>query len=246
MAAGRSGGNRSRQRFAGHRTEQTKEAERTGKLLHPEDKVYLPAQQALFAHRYHSANRDHAEMQCDSEAGGILGLHLFEGSKRRHDIIRSLLILSPVSEKAVAEILVNYAMMLIDDLFAGGDPAPHQRGQLVAYHAPAERGKVFDVGHQKPARDVCGLAHSLLGHGRPELVKDFGRLPKGKHHPADHDLVHVAKPDRLMDPAFVQKGPVAAAQIDQPKLAGILQIDDGVAARNLRRIQNDRALGRSA
>jgi hypothetical protein len=46
--------------------------------------------------------------------------------------------------------------------------------------------------------------------------------------------------------ALIQKSSVTAAEIDEPKLADILQIDDGVATRNLRRIQDDSALGRPA
>ena len=47
---------------------------------------------------------------------------------------------------------------------------------------------------------------------------------------ADSDLVVIAKPDRLLKAAVVQESPVAASQIDQPKFADILHIDDRVPA----------------
>src|SRR5438477_9562555 len=43
----------------------------------------------------------------------------------------------------------------------------------------------------------------------------------------------------MMNPSFVQKGSVAASEIDQPKLADVLQMDERMLSRNLRRIQND-------
>ena len=46
-----------------------------------------------------------------------------------------------------------------------------------------------------------------------------------------------------MDSPLVQKSSVAAAEIDQPKLADVLQMNQGVPARHLRRIQRDRVRG---
>jgi hypothetical protein len=46
-----------------------------------------------------------------------------------------------------------------------------------------------------------------------------------------------------MDSPLVQKRSVAAAEIDQPNLADILQMNQGVPARHLRRIQLDRVRG---
>ena len=68
----------------------------------------------------------------------------------------------------------------------------------------------------------------MLRDGRPQLAGDFLRLAESERRVADRDLVHVAKPDRLMDAAFIEEGPVAAAEIDQPELADVLQIDDAM------------------
>src|SRR6266478_3543800 len=42
-----------------------------------------------------------------------------------------------------------------------------------------------------------------------------------------------------MNPPLVQKSSVAAAEINQPKFADILQVDEGVPTRHFGRIQDD-------
>src|SRR5437762_14233278 len=46
-----------------------------------------------------------------------------------------------------------------------------------------------------------------------------------------------------MNPLLVQKSSVAAAEIDQPKLADILQMNKRVPARHFRRFDHDRISG---
>jgi len=46
-----------------------------------------------------------------------------------------------------------------------------------------------------------------------------------------------------MNAPFVQKSSVAAAEIDQPKFADILQMDERVPARHFGRFQHDRVSG---
>src|SRR5213075_1251599 len=43
----------------------------------------------------------------------------------------------------------------------------------------------------------------------------------------------------MMDPPLVQKRSVAAAEINQPKFADILQVDEGVPTRHFGRFQDD-------
>src|ERR1700674_1067558 len=137
-------------------------------------------------------------------------------------------------------------MVLFHDVLAGGDPDADERGQLVAHHAPAERREILDVADEQPAGNVCGLPDCLLGDGGAKLVRNFLRLPKREGHVADSDLVHVAKPNGLMDAALIQEGAVAAPQIDEPELADVLEIDDGMAPRGLGRVEDDSALRRAA
>jgi len=49
-----------------------------------------------------------------------------------------------------------------------------------------------------------------------------------------------------MNPSFVQKSSVAAAEIDQPKFAEVLQMDESVPARHFGRFQHDRISSRSS
>src|SRR5437667_446312 len=84
-----------------------------------------------------------------------------------------------------AEMFVDLAVMFFNNLLAGGDPAADQRGQLVAHHAPAQWGEIFDVREEEPDRNVGRLADGLLGHGRAERVGYLLGLPKGKRGIAD-------------------------------------------------------------
>src|SRR5437870_9489270 len=65
------------------------------------------------------------------------------------------------------------------------------------------------------------------------------RLSKNKLSAADHDFVLVMKPNRLMNAPLVQKGPVATAQIDQPELADILQLDKRMHSGDFQQVQNE-------
>jgi len=69
------------------------------------------------------------------------------------------------------------------------------------------------------------------------------RLPELEILISDCDLIAVAQSNRVMNPLLVQKSSVAAAEIDQPKLADILQMNKRVPARHFRRFDHDRISG---
>src|SRR5438552_1299005 len=50
----------------------------------------------------------------------------------------------------------------------------------------------------------------------------------------------------MMNPPLIQKSSVAAAEIDQPEFADILQMNKRVSARHFRRLQYDRVGGGSS
>src|SRR6266566_6314706 len=50
----------------------------------------------------------------------------------------------------------------------------------------------------------------------------------------------------MMNPPLIQKSSVAAAEIDQPKFADVLQMNKRVSARHFRRFQHDRIGGGSS
>src|SRR5712691_13014456 len=60
---------------------------------------------------------------------------------------------------------------------------------------------------------------------------------------SDCDLIAVAQSNRVMNPSLVQKSSVAAAEIDQPEFANILNVNERVSARHFRRFQHDRVGG---
>ena len=64
----------------------------------------------------------------------------------------------------------------------------------------------------------------------------FPLVPKNKLFAAYQDLVLVVEPNRLMNTPLIQKGSVATAQIDQPELADVLQLDERVYSRDFRQV----------
>src|SRR5206468_9891976 len=128
--------------------------------------------------------------------------------------------------KSVAQVLVDHAGVRVDNLFAGRDPTADQRGELVAGQAATERREVFNIGHEQPTRNVFDLADRPLDHGALVFVRHFDRLSKREDVITDDDLIEITKSHRLMHSAFVQERSVAASQVDHPKLADILDVDN--------------------
>ena len=56
---------------------------------------------------------------------------------------------------------------------------------------------------------------------------------------ADDDLVLIGQPNRLLKAAVVHERAVTAAEVNQPKFADILDIDDGVPTRHFWRVQDN-------
>src|SRR5207248_827068 len=106
--------------------------------------------------------------------------------------------------------------------------------------------EIFNVRNQQPARHIFNLADRSLDESGLKFAGYFDRLPKGKHKVADDNLVLITKPDRLVYTALVQESSITAAKINQPKLADVLHVDNGVPTRNLWRIQNHRVFGGSS
>src|SRR4029077_16649527 len=174
--------------------------------------------------RTQTAARDQSIVQ-DQPEPRLNFLKLLQPGQSTGHVLGAFLIVMPISEKPVAEVFVNFSMVFLDDLLAGGNPAADERGQLVAHHAPAEWREILDVSDEEPDGNGRGLADGLLCKGGAQLARDFFWLPERERRVAYGDLVHIAKPNRLMDAAFVQKSSVAAAEIDEPELADVLQID---------------------
>src|SRR5436309_65581 len=70
--------------------------------------------------------------------------------------------LVPISQDAVAKILIYRSVMLFDDFLASGKPPANQRRQSLAHQAAAERGEIYDVRDHEPARHVLDLLDGSL------------------------------------------------------------------------------------
>src|SRR4029077_16462677 len=127
-----------------------------------------------------------------SETRFVFRLRFFQFFERRRDVFRRFGIAPPVSEKSVAQIFVDHAVMRLDDFFASRDPTADQRRQTITRQAATERRKVFNVGHKQPARNIRNLADGPLGKGGSIIVRDLLWLTKNKEPIADDDLVLVA------------------------------------------------------
>jgi hypothetical protein len=79
-----------------------------------------------------------------------------------------------------------------------------------------------NIGDKKPAGDILDLPRSPLHDVRFVCFRNRHRLPDFEDLVANCDLIAIAKSNRVMNSALVQKGSIAAAKIDQPKFADIL------------------------
>ena len=129
---------------------------------------------------------------------------------------------APIRKETIAEIFVNYAVLILDDLLATQNPRSEKKVQILAPHLAAERSKTANVRDKKPAENIFDLRARLLHDVRFVLFRNGDWLPDLENLIADCDLIAVAESNRVMNSPLVQKSSVAAAEINQPKLADIL------------------------
>ena len=149
----------------------------------------------------------------------------------------------PISEEAVAEEFVDGAVVVFDDLFAGGQPTASEAGNLVGGQTLEEVGGVFQVGHQQPAVHGADFRNGL---GGGLIALPLGRAlveAESVGVVGDFDDVLVIQPAGLAHAPAIQIGAVAAAQIDQPELALPLGVDHRVTARDFV-VGQDHVVGR--
>src|SRR6266478_5132452 len=161
-------------------------------------------------------------MDDESETGLCKRLSSLERCDCGSNAFRGRIALVPISQNPVAEVFIYGSVMLVDNLLASGEPAANQRRQSLTYQAATERGEIYDVCDQEPARYILDLLDGSLCNRGLIVGRNLLRLSKSKLSAADEDFVLVTEPNRLMNAPFVQKGSVAATQIDQPELADIL------------------------
>src|SRR5207249_11490567 len=178
-------------------------------------------------------------MDNESETGFGERLSFLERCDCGSNPFRGRIALVPISQYPVAKVLIYRAVMLFDNLLASSEPAANQCRQSFTHQAAAERRETYDVRDQQPARRVLDLLDGSFCNRGLVIGRNLLRLSKNKLSAADQDFVLIMKSNRLMNTPLVQKGSVATAQIDQPELADVLQLDERMHSGDFRRVQNE-------
>ena len=227
--------------------EQRRFTDRARQLFHSENEINLVPQKTFFTHRGLSSHEDLPMMQDEPETrvGGLLHrLELGYGSRHRGG---GVLALDPISEKTVAEELIDRPVIVIDDLFAGRQPSACDPGRLFGGKPFRELSGRLDVSQEKPAVQRSDF---LDGFFRARPVRS-GRpfrpgMSKSEAMLGDRYLVAVRQLAGLAHSSSVQIGAIAAPQIHQPILVLSLGVNHRMAARNLFSHEHNRAIRRSS
>src|SRR4029077_17488139 len=120
------------------------------------------------------------------------------------------------------------------------NPRSYKNVQVLTVQLAAERRKTANVCDEKPVRNSLDFAQRTLHHIRFVLLRNGDRLSDLENLIADRDLIAISESNRLMNSPLVQKRSVAAAEIDQPKLTDVLQMNKRVSARHFGRLHDNR------
>jgi len=167
-------------------------------------------------------------------------LQFFQRGNYRHNLLRTRVGFAPIRKETIAEIFVNYAVLVLDDLLATQNPRSYKNVQVLTLQLAAERRKTANVCDEKPTRNSLDFAQRTLHHLRFVLLRNGDRLSDLESLIPDRDLIAISESNWMMNSPLVQKRSVAAAEINQPKLANVLQMNKRVSARHFGRFQHDR------
>src|SRR5207237_2305488 len=142
-------------------------------------------------------------MQGKPKARFVAGLSFFEFIQSSANHFRRAWAIPPISQKSVAQILVDGAFMSLDDFLAGRDPTSKHDRELVARYAATQLREILNISHQQPARQVCNFADGSFGKRGSVIIANRFRLMENVYLIADHDLVVIAEPGRLLKAATV-------------------------------------------
>src|SRR5947209_4175464 len=147
-------------------TQAARFAQRAGQLFQAEDQIYFASHQAFLAHRCDAADRNWSEMHYEAEVRPALLLEFCERGDHRHDFFPSRPGLGPIGEKTIAQVFVNNAVVVLDDLLASENPRSEKNVQVLALHPAAERRETANVRDEKPARNILDFPQRSLGYHR--------------------------------------------------------------------------------
>jgi len=185
-------------------------------------------------------------MDNEPEIRQLLWLQFFELGDHGNDFLRARLNGRPVSKKTVPEILVYDAVMRLCDLLASREPRTENHFQPLVPHALAKPGEIPNICDKQPAGNIFDFTQSLFRNDRFVFLRDLLRLTKSEDFVSDCDLIAVPQSNRVMNALLVLKGPVAAAEIDQPEFADVLQMNQRVSSRHFGGFEHDVVRGGSS
>ena len=99
--------------------------------------------------------------------------------------------MGPIGQKTIAKVFVNYAVLILDYLFAAKNPRSDKDVQVLALHLPAQRRKTANVRDQQPAGNTLYLPQRPLHYFRLVLFRNGHWLPEREKLIADCDVIPV-------------------------------------------------------
>jgi len=126
-------------------TQTARLAQRAGQPFQTKDQIHVASHQAFFAHRCDSPNRDRSEMNNEAKLRPFFLLQFFERGDYGHDLFWTCRHVGPVGEKTIAQVFVNYPVLILDDLLATKNPRSEKNVQILTLHVTAEGRKIANV-----------------------------------------------------------------------------------------------------
>jgi hypothetical protein len=122
----------------------------------------------------------------------FLSLQFFERGDYRHDLLWSRSGLRPIGKKTIAEIFVNYPVLILDDLFGSENPRSEKNIQVLALHPAAEWRKTANIRNKKPAWNILDFPQRSLHNVAFVLLRNAKWPPERENLISDCDLIAVA------------------------------------------------------
>src|SRR5207248_11640357 len=106
-----------------------------------------PTHQTLFSPRRDASDRDWPKVCNRAKRRRFISLQLLEPWDYRRNPLRTRSGLGPIRKKTITEVFVNYAVLILDYLFAAKNPRSDKNVQVLALHLAAQRRKPANVRH---------------------------------------------------------------------------------------------------
>src|SRR5205814_671895 len=94
----------------------------------------------------------------------FLSLQFFQRGDYRHNLLRAGRGVRLIGKKTIAEIFVNYSVLILDDLLARENQGSEQNIQVLALHLATEWRKTANIRNKKPAWNILDISQRSLHH----------------------------------------------------------------------------------